>query len=306
MERWTLGRLAQSAADVLTRAGVEQARLDADILLAAAMEMERLELYTRFDMPVDDLRRARFRRFIERRLNREPVAYIVGHRAFLDHVFEVGPGVLIPRPETEHVVEAGAVFLEGKTAPRLIEVGVGSGCIVISLLKRFPQARALGLDVSPRALDYARRNAEALDCLDRLELKESDVFSALEADSPWRSKVDLVVSNPPYVRRDETGELASEVIDHEPHEALFCTGDGTKLHRRILSEGLEFMAEEGGLVFELGAGSGAGLRAWAEETLAGLVSRVLPDYAGHDRVFCATLRPWPENFFALHGASATS
>ncbi|MFT7620422.1 MAG: release factor glutamine methyltransferase [Planctomycetota bacterium] len=305
-KRWTIGELAKSGAEVLAKRNLDSPRLDSDLLLAHVLGMARLDLFARFDMPVDDELRAQFRALIKRRLNAEPIAYILGVREFLDLTFEVGPGVLIPRPETEHVVHAGATFLDKKANPKILEIGVGSGCIALSLLHAYPQASALAFDVSPVAVDYTTKNANKFGLADRIEVVVSDVFSALDSLPSWQCEFDLIISNPPYIRLDEKLELARDVIEFEPHLALFCPDDGLSFHRRIVTEGLSRLAPDGGIVLELASESGASIVAFAQNKLAECQASVLPDYSGHDRVFCLTREKWPEEFSGLHGANRAS
>ncbi len=305
-KRWTTVELAKSGAEVLCKRGFESPRLESDLLLAHVLGVERLELYTRFDMPIDDRQRGVFRDFIKRRLRHEPVAYILGEKDFLDLTFKVAPGILIPRPETEHVVQAGSTFLSGIEHPRFIEVGVGSGCISLSLLHKHPEAVALGFDISEKALDCALENARHLGLADRFICAKSDVFSALPAQPAWGQGIDLIISNPPYIRRDEMTDLPRDVADFEPPEALFCPEDGLSFHRRILSEGRGLLTEKGGIVLELADGTGAKLAKYAAELSADALNAYLPDYAGLDRVFCHTKNVWPERFSGLHRVSASS
>ncbi len=304
--QWNVGKLAQSGAEVLGKRGFDSPRLESDLLLAEVLGLERLELFTRFDMPVDDESRGAFRALIKRRLANEPIAYILGKRDFLDLTFSVGPGVLIPRPETEHVVHASQTFLDGVSHPRFLEVGVGSGCITLSLLHHNPHATALALDISEAALACTLKNAEALGLADRLTCLQSDVFKGISEDSPWLKSLDLIVSNPPYIRQDEKESLAKDVRDYEPGEALFCPEDGLAFHRMILRKGPAFLKDSGGIVLELACGTGKQLLQFAQTTWSAARHQVLPDYSGLDRVSCHTKSAWPEGFSSLHGAQVTS
>ncbi|MEZ6195254.1 MAG: peptide chain release factor N(5)-glutamine methyltransferase [Planctomycetota bacterium] len=288
-ELWTVGKLAEAGAEVLTRRGIEGARLDADLLLAEALGLRRIELYTRYDMPVDEADRVRFREYVKRRAGREPVAYILGRREFWEHSFRVRPGVLVPRPETELLVELGGAALaaraEGAAPPLVVDLGVGSGCVVISLLKLVPEARAIGVDLSPEALAVAAENAAELGVADRLELRRADFLAGLGADE--RGRVDLLVSNPPYIARDEAADLPPDVRDHEPEMALFSPSDPLHFHRLALAAHRDWLATDGCLLLEMGVGGGTALEADAAGRFPGGTTGCVRDLAGRERVFVA-------------------
>jgi release factor glutamine methyltransferase len=188
-----------------------------------------------------------FRFLTKRRAGGEPLQYITGHQEFFKLDFEVDPAVLIPRPETELIVEAALEFLHHDQSPYLADIGTGSGCLAISVLHEMPAARAVASDVSPAALEVARRNAERHGVADRLELLESDCFSSLDAIGSFG----LIVSNPPYVSDDELKNLQREV-NYEPREALAGGPDGLSVIRRLLSEAHPFLRSGGYFVFEIG------------------------------------------------------
>ncbi len=282
-ELWTVAELASAATGYLARKGIETARLDADLMLAAVLGFARIELYTRFDMPVDSGIRARYRELIRRRGRREPLAYILGHREFFGIDFAVGPGVLVPRPETEGLVEAALALMKGRSRFRVLDLGTGSGCILLSILSRFPEARGEGWDRSPEALEYARRNAEDLGLIERAAFVEQDLLEVLRAGSP---RVDLVVSNPPYIRADENDQLMPEVRDHEPAAALFDPeGDGLSFHRAILTafRRLDPMPP---VLLELPGWGGDVLQAWWKGKGFGPL-KVIADLGGRERVLVA-------------------
>ena len=264
--------------------GIDNARLEADLLLAEVVGMERLELYTRFDMPIEDDARARFREFVRRRLKREPLAYILGRRDFLDWTFAVGPGALVPRPETEHLVEAAWEFLSEDTETSVVDLGVGSGCIPVSILLRRPKARGVGVDLSPEALVWAERNATKLGVADRLHLVEGDMLAFLQ-DARHRGAFDLLSCNPPYITHDERGDLAPEVSDHEPAGALFVDGaDPLALHKRVVEAGRAVLKPGGTMLFELPGAGGDEMCEFVRRTHADAAVDVIKDLAGLDRV----------------------
>jgi release factor glutamine methyltransferase len=228
-------------------AAVPEARRHAGSLLAHVLGRDRSFLTAHADEAVTEEELESFRVLIKRRGGGEPMQYITEHQEFFKLDFEVTPAVLIPRPETELIVEAGLELLRNDPKPHLADIGTGSGCLAISMLHEMSAARAVATDVSPPALEVARRNAERHGVLDRLELLESDCFSALDVFGSFS----LIVSNPPYVSDDELKSLQREV-NYEPREALAGGPDGLSVIRRLLSEARPFLRSGGYFVFEIG------------------------------------------------------
>jgi release factor glutamine methyltransferase len=231
----------------LRDATVREARRHASSLLVHVLGRDRSFLIAHADEAVTEEELESFRVLIKRRAAGEPMQYITGHQEFFKLDFEVTPAVLIPRPETELIVEAALELLRNDPNPNLADIGTGSGCLAISILHEMSAARAVGTDVSPPALEVARRNAERHGVLDRLELLESDCFSALDAIGSFS----LIISNPPYVSDDELKSLQREV-NYEPREALAGGPDGLSVIRRLLSEARPFLRSGGYFVFEIG------------------------------------------------------
>jgi release factor glutamine methyltransferase len=229
--------------------------------------------------------RARYRELARRRAAGEPAAYIVGRRAFWTLDLEVTPDVLIPRPETECVVEAALERASPRDRPvAIVDLGTGSGNIAVALAKELTGATILAVDISGPAVEVARRNAERCGVGERVEVLEGDLFEPVRRKG-WPGRVELLVSNPPYVRPDEGPSLPRDVRDFEPVAALFDRGDGDGLgmYRRILREGGEFLAPRGVAILELGAGLSGPVRALAEEN-GFRVLAIRQDLAGIDRV----------------------
>ncbi len=237
------------AAGVLRGAGVGEARREAGALLAHLIKRDRAFLITHGDAPLtpDDL--ARFRQLIARRAAGEPFQYITGRQEFYGLDFEVTPDVLIPRPETELLIETALQLLKEKTAPLICDVGTGSGCIAVTLLHERADARAVALDISTPALHIAARNASRHNVSGRLSLLLSDCFAALNStDEPFT----IIVSNPPYIAESHLAGLQREVRDHEPRGALTPGGDGLGVIHRLLNDAPQFLVAGGHLVFEIG------------------------------------------------------
>ena len=235
---------------ILDEAGVANAGRESASILAHAIGRDRTFVITHAKEPLEPNTLEIFRKLIERRAAGEPFQYISGHQEFFKLDFEVTPNVLIPRPETELLVEISLGLLMDQPEPLFADIGTGSGCIAISLLHELPRARAIATDISTVALNLARRNAERHSVADRLKFIESDLFVALPRDQEFS----LVVSNPPYIREGEWLTLQREVRDYEPRTALVSGPDGLSTIRRLLREVPAFVRSEGYFVFEIGFG----------------------------------------------------
>jgi release factor glutamine methyltransferase len=250
----TIAKALGDAARLLRQGGVGDARREAGSLLAHALGRDRAYLFTHDDERLGEEESSAFRRLVERRAAGEPLQYVTGRQEFYGLDFEVTPDVLIPRPETELLVEAALEVLRAHAAPLVCDVGTGSGCIAVALLHERADARAVALDISSAALRVARRNAERHGVSERLAALVSDCFDALRGGGPGRARFPLVVSNPPYIAEGELAGLQREVRDHEPRAALTPGGDGLSVIRRLVSEAPEFLEPGGHLLFEIGFG----------------------------------------------------
>ena len=285
---WTITRILAWTRQYFAGKGIENPRLDAELLLCEVLHCERITLYVHFDQPLQESELARYRDFIIRRGKQEPLAYILGHKEFYKYDFKVTPAVLVPRPETELLVEHVAQA-PLPAAPRILDVGTGSGAILVSLLAGLLQATGVGVDKSPAALAVAKANAAYVaeqvkdaSLPERAVFKESDVLSAL----PPAAKFAVLVSNPPYIPSQVIPTLAQDV-QREPHLALDGGPDGLDLYRKLLAVAPAYL-EPGGLVaLEIGEDQGkavADLAAAAGFT----VHTVLQDYSNLDRMVLAT------------------
>ncbi|HEX8177538.1 MAG TPA: peptide chain release factor N(5)-glutamine methyltransferase [Pyrinomonadaceae bacterium] len=249
MRAVSIAEATLGATQVLRRAGVPESRREAASLLAHVLGCDRTFLITHAEEEVSAEALASFRSLLERRAGGEPLQYITGHTAFFKLDFEVTPAVLIPRPETELLLETALDLLREMKAPLVCDVGTGSGCVIISILHEIEAARGLGLDISEGALDVARRNARRHNVEERLSLILSDCFDALgETDT----RFDMIVSNPPYVAEDALKGLQREVRDFEPRLALTPGGDGLRIIRRLMSEAPALLKSGGHLLMEIG------------------------------------------------------
>ncbi len=267
----TAGEMLARAKEFLQRKGVEPARLDAELLLAHVLELTRLELYLQLERPVSAAEIDAARALLVRRGKREPVAYILGAREFYGRRFAVDARVLIPRPETELLVDLALARSKERPVVRIADVGTGSGALAVSLALGIPGARVVAVDVSPGALEVARANAAALGS--EIDFVLGDGPEALRGSEPF----DLIVSNPPYIAPEARATLEPEVADHEPELALFTpAADPGHWLRRLSSSAGDLLAPGGTLLSELGSGQAEAAVEIARA--AGLVARTHRDY----------------------------
>ena len=284
-ETWTVGRLLTWTTEFLKKSGSQSPRLDAEVLLAHARGCKRIELYTSFEDEPDEQVRKAFREMVIRRADGTPVAYLVGYKEFYATTFEVNPDVLIPRPETEHLIVAALDRAkEINVQPlRVADVGTGSGIIAILIAKHVPGSRVTAIDISPAALDVARRNAETHAISDaQIDFMHGDLLSSCEPDQ----RFELILSNPPYVSEPEFELLDKTVRDYEPRGALVAGPAGSEAIAQLIEQSRERLVAGGYLIFEFSpmlatalpelVGSG-----WQEP-------QITKDLAGHARV--VTLR----------------
>lgn len=222
-------------------------RRDAELLLLRVLGRDRAWLLTHGDAACSEEQRAQLEAWVERRARHEPVQYILGEQEFYGLPMRVTPDVLIPRPETEHLVEAALARLPRDRAVQIADVGTGSGAIAVALAHARPLAQVTALDISPAALGVARQNAERHGVADRVRLVESDLLSAVRGE-----RFAAVVANPPYVAENE--ELEPQVRDYEPHAALFAGPTGLEVYRRLIPEAWEVLEPGDWLLMEIGHG----------------------------------------------------
>ena len=274
----TLAHFVQKTARRFEAAGIGDARLEADLIWTTALGIDRAALYAAFrDTPPDDATE-RAEALCVRRLNREPVAYLMGTREFYGLPIAVGPGVLIPRPETETVVQETLHLIEGVASPVLADAGCGSGAIAVALAVARPDAVVYALDVAPRGLELTAHNAASLGVSDRVHVLESDLLTVLPRP------VHVVAANLPYVTSDEIPLLEPEVSRYEPREALDGGSDGLALIRRLLAEAAEHLLPSGALVLEMDPRQIAAASDAAAACFPGARVRAARDLSGRERV----------------------
>ena len=257
------------AREKLKASGISQASREAKSLLAFVLRKNQTFLIAHSEYELSAAEEKQFQTVLEKRANREPFQYIVGRQEFCGLDFTVTKDVLIPRPETEMIVEAAIEIL--KPGARFCEIGIGSGCIAVSILHERQTASAVGLDISEEALKVAKKNAKTHRVFKRLELKISDVFDNLSDE-----KFDLIVSNPPYIPKEEMRNLQPEVVNFEPHAALTDGGNGFSIVEKIIRAAPKFLNEGGVLLMEIGFGQESEVRKMLDRKVWREVE-ILPD-----------------------------
>ena len=284
-DAWTVGRLLQWTAGWLRERGSDSPRLDAEVLLAWVLSCSRIDLYTRFDEVVEDEPRTAFRELIKRRGQGEPVAYLTGSKEFFSLDFRVTPDVLVPRPETESLVVRALDLCRSLPAPRIADVGTGSGAIAVALARHLPQAHVTAIDISPAAVAVAAANVQTHQLADRVCVCEGDLLEGRPAEEMF----DLIVSNPPYIREDEFAGLPLDVRDYEPRAALVAGPRGVEPLERLAAMSATRLVPGGWLLVEIGPpGPSEAVLAAAAHLRP---EATLPDDAGIPRIVQACRLP---------------
>lgn len=284
--QWTILSLLAWGSKFLEARGFSTPRLDCELLLGHVLGFKRIELYTNFERPVSNVELASLKVLLERRLANEPIAYIIGTKSFMGHSFVVNSDVLIPRCETEILVERVSDYIRQTNLvnPRILEIGVGSGCIGLSLLKEHKDAWLTGIDLSAAAIRVAEKNAARLGLASD---RHCFVSGNALLEETWRQigqSFSIIVSNPPYIADSESEDLPCSVKDYEPHMALFAGDDGLEFYRSLASFGAQVLAPTGRLFVELGYQQGHKVSALFAAS-AWHSPQLTKDYCGHIRVW---------------------
>lgn len=287
MDEKTVRSVLDDAVGRLADAGVDDPRRSAEWLLCEVLGTNRAGLYASLSSPVQGERASDFERMLRRRLRHEPLQYILGYTEFFGLRLDVTPDVLIPRPETEELVELALVCLEGRVHPRVLDVGTGSGCIALAVKKARPDAAVYACDVSSSALLVARRNADVNEL--SVDFREADVLHPGFVDRVPRA-LDLLVSNPPYVTREEAATLSEAVRSFEPHLALFAGDDPVVFYRHLARHGRRLLEDGGWMVLETHADYGELVADLLEEAGGYEAVELRQDLAGRDRMVRAMRR----------------
>jgi release factor glutamine methyltransferase len=281
--------LIGEAVRLLAASGVPDPDRDAELLLLHVLGLDRAALHARPERIVPAEGAGRYRALVRRRAGREPLQHLTGVQEFWSLPFRVTPAVLIPRPESEGILEAlvSLPLPRGAGRPRILDLGTGSGCLAIAAAHALPDAQVVATDVSDEALEVARGNARALGVADRVRFARGDLGAALPVGGSAR--FDAVVSNPPYIAESDLEGLAPEVRDHEPRLALTPGPDALAVHRRILAEAVALLEPGGWLLVEVGAGQEADIRALYASASPVRLESIRADLAGIPRVVIARL-----------------
>jgi release factor glutamine methyltransferase len=279
------------ATSFLKSCGIDTACLDAEVLLAHCLGCERTALYREPSYALTADEDTRFQAFVARRGTQEPLAYLTGEREFWSLSLAVRPGVLIPRPDTEWVVETALRYarqlLRDRSRCRVVDIGTGSGNIAVAVAASLGTTVVIGIDISPQALEVAQRNAQACQVASRVHFIRGDFLSPF---SPLRARFDLLLSNPPYIAGGEFPALPVTVRCYEPHEALEGGRDGLKFYRRLFAEGPQYIADDGIAIVEVGYRQGGDVSRLLVQSQQWELLEIVKDYSSIDRVVVAQHR----------------
>jgi len=287
MEDWTIQKLLNWTTKYFTDKGIESPRLSAEMLLASVLSMQRIELYTNFDRTVAKEDLNTLRSLVKRAAQNEPVAYLLGKTEFYSLEIKVTPDCLIPRPETELLVERAIEFLRSRTGPQLIcDLCTGSGCIAIAIAKNVPNTNIIATDICDAALKVATENIKNHQMQNRIKLLCGDLFDPIipQLDT---AEFDLIVCNPPYVSAAEFDSLAANVKDYEPKSALYAGSDGLDIYRRIAERIDKFLKPDAALILEIGYAQGNAVSELLEKTNCFTQIKIEKDYHNNDRIVTA-------------------
>lgn len=281
MEIWTIGKILNWTSEYFQKNNIDSPRLDAEVLLSHVLKKQRIFLYVHFDQPLNSEELAAYRECVKKRVRRMPVAYIIGSREFMGLDFKVTEATLIPRPDTEILVEAAIERLKQMEGDelRIADIGTGSGAICLSLLHYVEKLTAVTVDISKDAIEVAKENAQNLGVAERIEFLQGDLLSPLQN----KGKFNAIVSNPPYIPKKVIEGLEPEVRCYEPMSALDGGADGLNFYRRLVSGAAAFLTDGGFLAVEIGIEQAEALRQMAGRNLIWKKVEVLNDLAGIER-----------------------
>jgi release factor glutamine methyltransferase len=282
-DEWTIGRLLDWTANYLAQKGSEFPRLDAEVLLAHALGCKRIELYTRHTEPAPEEGRQKFRELVKQRVEGCPVAYLVGRKEFFSLELEVNGAVLIPRPDSESVVDECLRVLRELPEPTVLDIGTGSGNLAVAVARQHKMVRVTATDVSGTALAVAARNAAKQGVDERIRFLEGDLFAPLAEDD----RFDVIMSNPPYIPHNDIADLVKGVRDYEPHLALDGGPDGFAVFDRLISEAPRYLKSGGWLIMEIGSPQELAARERIEAIGGYELGKTIRDSSGHPRVLKA-------------------
>jgi len=287
MQNWTTQKLLNWVVEYLTDKGIDSPRLSAELLLSHVLGLKRIELYTNFDKPVSKEQLDRLHDLVRRAGQYEPIAYLIGKTEFYSLQLEVSPDCMIPRPETELLVERAIEFLRKRTGTQFVcDLCTGCGCIAVAIAKNFPSARIIATDISASALDVAAQNIENHNLKEKITLLCGDLFEPLVPQLDV-DKFDLIVCNPPYVSGAEYEKLSKNIKDYEPKVALYASQDGLDIYRRLIEKVDRFLKPDAALMLEIGYAQGPAVRELLEQSSAFTHIKIEKDHNDNDRIATA-------------------
>ncbi|MBA7684146.1 Release factor glutamine methyltransferase [subsurface metagenome] len=288
MQNWTIQKLLNWITEHLTQKGIDAPRLAAELLLSHVVGLKRIELYTKFDKPVTKQQLGRLHDLVKRASQNEPIAHIVGKTEFYSLELDITPDCLIPRPETELLVERAIEFLRSRTGKQFVcDLCTGSGCIAAAIAKNFSNADIIATDICEAALKVAATNIEKHGLKEQIKLLCGDLFDPIMPQLDV-GKFDLIVCNPPYVSAPEFEKLDKNVKDYEPKSALLAGTNGLDIYRRIVEKVDQFLKPDAALMLEIGYGQGPAVRELLEK--AGCFSEITIEKDSHDNDRIATAK----------------
>ena len=288
MEIWTIKKLLEWVTGYFEEKGVDAPRLSAELLLCHVLVLERIQLYTLYDRVVDGQQLAQLRQFVKRASEHEPIAYLVGRCEFYSLPLSITPDCLIPRPETENLVEKAISFLRNRSGSQhVLDLCTGSGCIAAAIAKNVTDSQIVATDISDAALKVAAENIEKLKLADKVKLLCGDLFDPI-IEGLDDGRFDLIVSNPPYVSEAEYDGLDKNVKEYEPSIALLAGTDGLDIYKRIAKRVNGFLKPDGILMMETGYAQGLAVHDLLEKTDTFKTITIEKDFANNDRIAIAT------------------
>jgi len=290
MDTWTIQRLLNWITKHFTDKGIDSPRLSAELLLSYVLEKKRIELYTQFDRAVAKEQLDRLHDLVKRAEQGEPIVYLTGKAEFYSMELDITPDCLIPRPETELLVERAVEFLRSRSGKQLVcDLCTGCGCIAVAIAKNFCDARVIATDISDGVLKTAAKNIDKHRLRDRITLLCGDLFDPIVPELGG-GKFDLIVCNPPYVSAAEFEKLDKNIKDYEPRSALFAGDNGLEVYRRICKKADAFLKSDAALIMEIGYSQGQAIRELLEQTGCFSEITIEKDFNNNDRVAIAKKR----------------
>jgi release factor glutamine methyltransferase len=287
METWTIQRLLNWVTEYFTGKGIDAPRLSAELLLSYVLGLKRIELYTQFDKPVAKPQLDALRGLVKRAGGHEPVAYLTGKTEFYSLELNITSDCMIPRPETELLVQQAIEFLRKRSGTQFVcDLCTGCGCIAVAIAKNFLEARVIATDISAGALDVAARNVDKHQLTERVTLLQGDLFEPLVQPLDVE-QFDLIVCNPPYVSAAEYEALEKNVKDYEPRIALFAGDDGLDIYRRIIEKTDQFLKAGAELMLEIGYAQGPAVQELLDRTGEFAEIKIEKDFHNNDRIVAA-------------------